>query len=63
MILELHADESYVLIDELYPPQGRQTLLEGDMADSEELTREHFANRSVIERLLERLAYSLRHWL
>jgi c-di-GMP-binding flagellar brake protein YcgR len=33
MILELHPDEGYVLIDELYPPQGRQALLEGDMAE------------------------------
>jgi c-di-GMP-binding flagellar brake protein YcgR len=33
MILELHADAGYVLIDELYPPHGRQALLEGDSAE------------------------------
>ena len=38
-------------------------MLDGDMAASEELTREHFARRSWIVRLFERLAYSLRQWL
>lgn len=33
MILELHAEEGYVLIDELYPADGRQHLLEGDAAE------------------------------
>lgn len=33
MILELHAEEGYLLIDELYPPDGRQALLEGDAAE------------------------------
>jgi c-di-GMP-binding flagellar brake protein YcgR len=33
MILELHAEEGYVLIDELYPAEGRQFLLEGDSAE------------------------------
>lgn len=33
MILELHAEEGYVLIDELYPAEGRQLLLEGDVAE------------------------------
>lgn len=33
MILELHPDDSYLLIDELYPPEGRQQLLEGDDAE------------------------------
>jgi cardiolipin synthase len=38
-------------------------MLEADMAACAELTREGFANRSLFERLLERLAYSLRQWL
>lgn len=33
MILELHAEEGYLLIDELYPAEGRQYLLEGDVAE------------------------------
>ncbi len=33
MILELHADESFLIIDELYPAEGRQKLLEGDDAE------------------------------
>jgi c-di-GMP-binding flagellar brake protein YcgR len=33
MILELHPEDSYVLIDELYPADGRQQLLEGDEAE------------------------------
>jgi len=33
MILELHPDEGYVLIDELYPPHARQELIEGDTAE------------------------------
>jgi c-di-GMP-binding flagellar brake protein YcgR len=33
MILELHAEDGYVLIDELYPAEGRQFLLEGDVAE------------------------------
>lgn len=33
MILELHAEDGYVLIDELYPAEGRQHLLEGDAAE------------------------------
>ena len=33
MILELHAEEGYLLIDELYPAEGRQHLLEGDVAE------------------------------
>jgi cardiolipin synthase len=38
-------------------------MLAGDMADAEELTRDRFEQRSPFERLLERLAYSLRKWL
>jgi cardiolipin synthase len=38
-------------------------MLESDIADSEELTPDKFARRSWFERLLERLAYSLRKWL
>jgi cardiolipin synthase len=38
-------------------------MLAGDMADAEELTRDRFERRSLFERLLERLAYSLRKWL
>jgi c-di-GMP-binding flagellar brake protein YcgR len=33
MILELHPDDSYLLIDELYPPEGREELVEGDAAE------------------------------
>ena len=33
------------------------------MAEAEELTRERFERRSPFDRLLERLAYSLRKWL
>jgi cardiolipin synthase len=38
-------------------------MLERDIADSEELTADQFARRSWLERILERLAYSLRKWL
>jgi cardiolipin synthase len=38
-------------------------MLEADMEACEELTRDHFARRSLLDRLLERLAYSLRQWL
>ena len=38
-------------------------MLAGDMAEAEELTRERFERRSPFDRLLERLAYSLRKWL
>jgi cardiolipin synthase len=38
-------------------------MLAGDMADAEELTRDRFERRTLFERLLERLAYSLRKWL
>jgi cardiolipin synthase len=37
-------------------------LLE-DMAEGEEILRDHFEDRSIYARLLERLAYSLRKWL
>jgi c-di-GMP-binding flagellar brake protein YcgR len=33
MILELHADESFLIIDELFPTEGREKLLEGDDAE------------------------------
>jgi c-di-GMP-binding flagellar brake protein YcgR len=33
MILELHPDDSYLLIDELYPLENRQELIEGDAAE------------------------------
>lgn len=33
MILELHPDDSFLVIDELYPAEGRQKLLEGDDAE------------------------------
>jgi cardiolipin synthase len=38
-------------------------MLEADMAAAEELTGAMFAERSLFDRLLERLAYSLRQWL
>lgn len=33
MILELHPDDGFLVIDELYPAEGRQKLLEGDEAE------------------------------
>lgn len=33
MILELHPESGYLLVDELYPPAGRQALIEGDIAE------------------------------
>ena len=33
MILELHADDAFLVIDELYPAEGREKLLEGDEAE------------------------------
>jgi len=38
-------------------------MLESDIAASNELTLEIFERRSPIDRLLERLAHSIRHWL
>jgi cardiolipin synthase A/B len=38
-------------------------MLEADIATSVELTMETFSRRSLLERLLERLAHSLRTWL
>jgi len=38
-------------------------MLESDMADSEELTREGYSGRPLLVRLLERLAYAFRKWL
>ena len=38
-------------------------MLEADIAASKELTLETFERRSPIDRLLERLAHSIRHWL
>ena len=38
-------------------------MLESDMAVSEELTRETFASRPLLVRLLERIAYAFRKWL
>jgi Phosphatidylserine/phosphatidylglycerophosphate/cardiolipin synthases and related enzymes len=37
-------------------------MLEADMAASREIRWEDFRRRSLLERLLERLAYSFRHW-
>lgn len=38
-------------------------MIDADVAASRELTRETFARRTLFDRLLERLAHSLRHWL
>ena len=38
-------------------------MVNADMAESEELTREAYARRPLFRRLLERLAYSFRKWL
>jgi cardiolipin synthase len=38
-------------------------MLESDIADSEELTRETFSGRPLLMRLMERLAYAFRKWL
>jgi cardiolipin synthase len=40
-----------------------KTMLEEDMGANTELTRAMYQNRSLLQRLLERLAYSLRRWL
>ena len=37
-------------------------MLEADMAAAQEIRWDDFRRRSLLERLLERLAYSLRHW-
>jgi cardiolipin synthase len=37
-------------------------MLEADMAASQEVRWEDFRRRSLLQRLLERLAYSFRHW-
>ena len=37
-------------------------MLEEDMAEGEEILWENFRRRSLIERVLERLAYAFRHW-
>jgi cardiolipin synthase A/B len=39
------------------------TMLTSDMAASEEVTPESFARRSLLMRILQRLAYALRRWL
>jgi cardiolipin synthase len=39
------------------------TMLTSDMAASEEVTLAAFARRSLLMRILERLAYALRRWL
>lgn len=33
MILELHPDDGFLIVDEFYPAEGRQKLLEGDEAE------------------------------
>lgn len=33
MILELHPDDGFLVVDEFYPAEGRQKLLEGDEAE------------------------------
>ncbi len=33
MILELHADDGFLVVDEFYPAEGREKLLEGDEAE------------------------------
>jgi cardiolipin synthase len=38
-------------------------MLAADMNTADEIHREAFSRRSALQRLLERLAYSLRHWL
>jgi cardiolipin synthase len=50
------------VLDERYSTDAL-TMLEGDISASTELTLATFERRSLVERLLERLAHSLRHWL
>lgn len=52
LILELHADDGYVLLDELYPPAGRQELVEGDSAEIS--GRDRGVNVTFFSRLLLR---------
>ncbi len=39
------------------------SMLEADMAAGREIRWQDFRHRALVERLLERLAYSFRHWL
>ena len=50
------------LVDEV-TARDAASMLETDMAAGEELTREGFARRPLLVRLLERLAYAFRKWL
>lgn len=52
LILELHPEESYLLLDELYPPNGRQALVEGDTVEIS--GRDRGVNVSFFSRLLLR---------
>jgi hypothetical protein len=38
-------------------------MFEEDIAESEELHLDKFVRRSIVTRILERMAYSFRHWL
>jgi cardiolipin synthase len=54
-----------LVVNALDAPYNREVvaMLEADMVESAEVTRETFERRSLLERILERLAHSLRHWL
>jgi len=55
--------EMVVNVIDLDNTRAAIAMLESDMAASEELTRDGFARRPLLVRLLERLAYSFRKWL
>jgi cardiolipin synthase len=54
-----------MVVNVLDEPTTKDTIamLESDIADSEELTRETFSGRPLLMRLIERLAYAFRKWL
>jgi len=52
LILELHPEDGYLLLDELYPPAGRQALIEGDSAEIS--GRDRGVNVAFFSRLLLR---------
>lgn len=54
-----------MVVNTLDPTYNAQVarMFQDDMESGQEITRDEFARRSLLSRLLERIAYSLRHWL
>ncbi len=54
-----------MVVNTLDPAFNRDVadMLEGDMREAEEIALSTFQKRSLLTRLIERLAYSFRHWL